>query len=110
MNIVKLKQEQICNKILKIYDNTKRINFNELPNSFVIKTNHGSGFNIIVNNKSELDYKKTKKALNDWMKIDYGKLFAEFHYSFINFSIFFSFFAACYNLQKKKKSNILNMN
>ena len=62
--------KDICNKILKIYQNTEQIDFNELPNNFVIKTNHGSGFNIIVNNKNELNYEKAKKQLNDWMKID----------------------------------------
>ena len=43
--------KDICNKIIKIYKNTRQIDFNELPDNFVIKTNHGSGFNIIVNNK-----------------------------------------------------------
>ena len=80
--------KDICNKILKIYENTKKIDFNELPNKFVIKTNQGSGFNIIVNNKTDLDYNKAKKSLNDWMKIDYGKKYAEFHYSFIKRKIF----------------------
>ena len=76
--------KDICNKIIKIYKNTKQINFNELPDKYVIKTNHGSGFNIIVTNKTELNYTLIKNLLNEWMKIDYGKAGAEFHYSFIN--------------------------
>lgn len=80
--------KDICNKILKIYKNTQQIDFNELPNNFVIKTNHGSGFNIIVINKTEINYKETIKTLNDWMKIDYGKMGTEFHYSFIKKKIF----------------------
>ena len=72
--------KDICNKILKIYKNTKQIDFNELPNNFVIKANHGKGFNIIVNNKTNLNYTKTKKMLDKWMKIDFGKKHAEFHY------------------------------
>ena len=59
-----------------------------MPNSFVIKANHGSGFNIIVNNKTQLNIEKTKKLLKDWIKIDYGKIGAEFHYSLIKRKIF----------------------
>ena len=80
--------KDICNKIVKIYKNVEQINFKELPNTFVIKANHGSGFNIIVNNKTQLNIEKTKKLLKDWIKIDYGKIGAEFHYSLIKRKIF----------------------
>ena len=80
--------KDICNKILKIYDNIEQININELPNKFVLKTNHGSGFNFIVNNKSQFNFSTAKEILKDWMNIDYGKWQAEFHYSFINKKIF----------------------
>ena len=80
--------KDICNKILKIYNNTKEIKLNELPEKFVLKANHGSGFNIIVNNKSSFDYINAVKSLNNWLKIDYGKIFMEFHYSLINRKIF----------------------
>ena len=80
--------KDICNKILKIYDNEEQINFDELPKQFVIKTNHGSGFNIIVDNKTNLNINNTKKSLSEWMKKDYGKIGAEFHYSFIKKKIF----------------------
>ena len=80
--------KDICNKILKIYDNEEQINFDELPKQFVIKTNHGSGFNIIVDNKINLNINNTKKSLSEWMKIDYGEIGAEFHYLFIKKKIF----------------------
>ena len=47
--------KDICNKILKIYHSEKDINLNELPNQFVLKTNHGSGYNIIVEDKKEFN-------------------------------------------------------
>ena len=72
--------KDICNKILKKYDNPEQINFKELPEKFMIKTNHGSGFNILVNNKTNININKIKKKLSEWMKIDYGKLGTEFHY------------------------------
>ena len=77
-------KKDICNKILKIYDNPHQINMTELPEQFVLKTNHGSGFNIIINNRSNFNLNKAKTTLSIWMKIDYGKIGAEYHYSFIN--------------------------
>ena len=80
--------KDICNKILKIYHSEKEIDLNELPNQFVLKTNHGSGFNIIVEDKKQFNLTKAKIILKKWMKIDYGVKGAEFHYSFINKKIF----------------------
>ena len=54
----------------------------------MIKTNHGSGFNIIVKNKKIFNLVNAKKKLNLWMNIDYGKAGAEFHYSFIKKKVF----------------------
>ena len=72
--------KDICNKIIKIYNNAEEIHINELPNKFVLKTNHGSGFNIIVKNKSNLNIIHIKNLLTYWMSIDYGKIKSEFHY------------------------------
>lgn len=57
------------------------IDFDKLPNCFVLKTNHGSGTNIIVKNKSFFDKKTAKIRFDDWMKIDFGYLSMELHYS-----------------------------
>ena len=76
--------KDICNKILKIYNSEKEIKIKELPYQFVLKTNHGSDFNIIVKDKIKLNLGKAKKLLKKWMNIDFGVKHAEFHYSFIN--------------------------
>ena len=75
--------KDICNKILKIYHSEKEINIKELPNQFVFKTNHGSAYNIIVEDKKKLNLGKAKKLLKKWMNVDFGEKHAEFHYSFI---------------------------
>ena len=80
--------KDICNNILKIYNSEKEIHLKELPNQFVLKANHGSGFNIIVENKTEFNLTQAKILLKDWMNIDYGVMATEFHYSFINNRIF----------------------
>lgn len=51
--------------------NPEDIPFDELPNSFVIKTNHASGTNIIVKNKSELNREEAIKQLKSWLSKNY---------------------------------------
>ena len=75
--------KDICNKIIKIYNNVEEINFDELPNQFAIKANHGNSYNIIVHNKALLDKNVTKEYLNHWLHSDYGDYRKEFHYTFI---------------------------
>ena len=66
--------------ILKIYNDISEINFDELPNQFVLKCNHGAGMNIIVNDKSKLNIKETKAKLSNWMNINFGFREGEFQY------------------------------
>ena len=75
--------KDICNKILKIYDSVQEINFDELPNQFAIKANHGNSYNIIVSNKANLNKQYAISSLNRWIHTDYGEYRKEFHYSFI---------------------------
>lgn len=67
--------------ILGVWSNADEIDFDKLPMQFVLKCNHGCGYNIIVTNKQNLDIKKTIEKLNKWLKEDYGKLHNEYHYS-----------------------------
>ena len=93
--------KDICNKILKIYNNVDEINLNELPNQFALKTNHGSGFNIIVDNKDNFNLEEAKKKLSQWLTIDYGQRGAEFHYSFIKRKIFVEQYFGAFPLNYK---------
>ena len=68
--------------VLGVWDSFEEIDFESLPNSFVLKTNHGSGTNIIVKDKTELDRKTAKTLINGWMKTDFGYSHGfELHYS-----------------------------
>ena len=58
--------------LLGVWDRFDDIDFSELPNSFVLKTNHGSGTNLIVKDKSKLNLKRAKRMFEDWMSIDYA--------------------------------------
>lgn len=72
--------EEYLIPILGVYDTPDEIDYSKLPNQFVLKLNTGSGFNIIVKNKEELDIEKTNKQLEKWLKIDYSKIKKEYQY------------------------------
>ena len=78
--IKKVIGEEYLIPIYGVYDNSEDINFDKLPNKFVIKYNHGSGFNIIVKNKTKLNLENIKKRLNIWKKLKFGNNSVELHY------------------------------
>lgn len=47
------------------------INFNKLPKKFVLKCNHGSGFNCVVTNKKNINYNDLKNKFDNWMNTNY---------------------------------------
>ena len=66
--------EEYLIPLLGVYKKFDDINFDVLPNQFVIGCNHGSYYNIIVKNKINLNVTKTKLKINSWMKINYAFL------------------------------------
>ena len=74
----------ILNDILYVWDNADEIDWALLPDKFVLKCNHGCGYNIICKDKSKLDEKETKKTLRRWMHEDFSKFNAEPHYGKID--------------------------
>ena len=73
--------EKYLTELLGVYDTFDEIDFKKLPNQFVIKCNHGSGYNIIVKDKSKFDIDEAKKKINAWMKENYAfKSGYELHY------------------------------
>lgn len=54
--------------IIGIYNSVDEIDFDALPKQFVAKVNWGSGQNIIVTDKSQLDINEVKQKLAEWMK------------------------------------------
>lgn len=60
----------LLNKQYGVFYDVKKIDFDKLPEQFVLKAAHGSGWNIIVKDKSKLDIKHTKMLLRSWLKQD----------------------------------------
>ncbi|EQA3541997.1 ATP-grasp fold amidoligase family protein, partial [Campylobacter jejuni] len=80
-------------KIYGIYKNIYDINFNELPNSFVLKTNHDCGGYVIVENKQEflrdtVVFSNAMKKLKKHLEWNYYSVFREWHYKDIEPRVF----------------------
>lgn len=67
-------------RLYGVWDTADEIDFSKLPESFVLKTTNGSGTNLIVANKKELDIPAVRKTLNQWVKRPYGIRSVEPHY------------------------------
>ena len=79
----------LCIPIIKVYDKVDDINWDELPNQFVVKCNHGSGMNIIVKDKSKLNIPETKRKLEGFMTDDFAfHVGYEMHYHDIPHKVF----------------------
>lgn len=70
--------------LLGVYDDPEKINFDQLPKSFVIKVNWGSGQNIIVKNKNKLNIEETKTKLKEWLEHDSNHYFFSFEWPYKN--------------------------
>ena len=58
--------------LLGVWDRFSEIDFDALPDRFVLKTNHGSGSVIIVKDKSTFDKVDAGRRFDDWINIDYA--------------------------------------
>ena len=58
------------------------IDFDSLPNQFVLKVNWSSGYNIIVKDKSKLNIEETKKQLKKWIKPDRNSYYQFFNWGY----------------------------
>lgn len=59
---------EYLNELFAVYDNPEQINYDSLPNSFIMKANHTNGHNIIVKDKNKLNKSKTEKKFKKWLK------------------------------------------
>lgn len=63
-----------------IYDRFEDIDFNSLPNEFVLKCTHDSGGVVICKDKTKLDLKKMRKKINKRLKTNYYYEYREWPY------------------------------
>jgi hypothetical protein len=65
--------------LLYVTDKPKTIPFNDLPKPYILKANHGCGWNIIV--RDEFDKDKIIHRLSKWVKAKFGQEHFEWLYS-----------------------------
>ncbi len=76
--------EEYLIPLIGVWDSAEDINFEKLPDQFVLKTNCGSGDVIIIRNKSELTEKQIRgyrAKLNYFLKMKFGYNTCELHYN-----------------------------
>lgn len=79
-----IKKEGYGDKLVPLlgsWDKAEDIDWDTLPDNFVLKCNHGCAYNIVCSDKSKLDKKATVRQLNAWLKEDFGAFNIELHYS-----------------------------
>lgn len=57
-------------KIYNSFDTMDEIEFEKLPTSFAIKCNNGSGTNMFITNRDEVDQEKFSKIVKSWIKVN----------------------------------------
>lgn len=65
---------------LAVWDSVEDIDFDALPNQFVLKSTHDSGGIVICKDKSSLDFEAAKAKLSVSLKRDYSKIAREWAY------------------------------
>ena len=65
-----------------VYKSPDEIDFDALPQQFVLKSNWGSGQQIIVKNKKDLDIEAAKEKMRGWMKPETNHYFSHFEHGY----------------------------
>lgn len=84
----KIGEEYLIPTLGGIYLSADEIDFKSLPDRYVIKTNHGSGTNIIVSDNSKINIESTKATLNSWLKHNFAYNSLELQYKDIEPKIY----------------------
>lgn len=59
------------NDLIGVYESIDDIDMDELPDKFVLKGTHGSGFNIICKDKCNMKWDEEFKKMKRWLRINY---------------------------------------
>ena len=95
--------------IYGIFDTFDDIDFDKLPNQFVMKCTHACAFNQIVLDKSTFNKEESRNKFNKWLKTNYGKKTVERHYSPITPQIIIEkYLGSAENLPVEYKIHVFN--
>ena len=69
--------------IIAVYNAPSEIQWDKLPSDMVLKCNHGSGYNIVLHQKTSDAIESASASLSKWLEEDYASRFYEMHYALI---------------------------
>lgn len=72
----------LLNETIAVYDSVEQIRLEELPDRFVLKAAHASGWNLICRDKADLmrRWPAWKRVLRTWLRQDFSRYSGEWHY------------------------------
>lgn len=63
--------EEYLNELIGVYASVDEIDIDKLPDKFVLKGTHGSGFNVICNDKKSINWDAKFKEMKQWFNKNY---------------------------------------
>ena len=74
---------EILNELYGVWTNPDDIDFEQLPDKFVLKNNYFYHMNLVVPDKSKLDIPATRQLLHEWLQSDGHLVYSEMQYEAI---------------------------
>lgn len=68
------------NDVLGVYSSFEDMDIDSLPSSFVLKATHGSGWNVVCRDKSQIDWRSVGRKFRAWLLSDYSRFGREWQY------------------------------
>lgn len=68
-------------KLLACVGAVRELHCDRLPNAFVVKASHGSGWVKIVQDKTQLNWQKLEEVSQSWLQVDFGHKVREWCYT-----------------------------
>ena len=75
-------------EVYGVWDKPSQIDWDSLPDEFVLKCNHGCGCNIFCRGKENLDRKAAEKQLKKWLRINFAYYYGEINYEHVKPRVF----------------------
>ena len=68
---------EFLNEVYAIADHSRELRLGDLPDTFVVKANHGSGWTLLVADKAAVDEAELRGTLQSWLQTSYADLYTE---------------------------------
>ncbi len=73
--------EEVLNEVYHVTGDPATIPFDDLPDKYVVKANHGCGWNLFISGKEDEDPEEIRSTCNEWLNRTYGARRRESWYS-----------------------------